>query len=619
MKKFLLLSTLIMTMGVTLASPAHRLSLQENNPPLNEQGGGDCHEITLSFSSFLSGNGPAWGVATILNSDLSESIDFQSFQWTEELDIIHWTVCLPSGCYVIMVDGNCCINYGANYYIEADAENADVSVSPFDPNDSISGTVTLSVNSDCNAEQLCSDHFTVTYGEACGEVTFEVEHFEQDVPFTWHLGDGTTVSAGPVLTHVYDTPGQYTVNCIYANEVCNGYQMTAELDFEPCGETCTNTSIHLTSSAEDNQAHDVYWVLTYINGGLIQNGITTLSLQDPSSSLDFCLEDDCYILILEGLDVAGQFLNVIIEANDEALIQDIDVHNQNLVYITFGVNTDCTSEVECSALFEVQPTETPGQFILANTSSPTWQGVEWIWSFGNGQYATSTHADITYAFNGVYEVCLVMYLDDCVSSHCQDIIVEGLEEACTGVEVSITSYFQQGNGPEVIHWTLAPESGNTIDSGQLYFNQIAIYDINLCLPNECYVLSLEGLGVAGQFVDLLIEALDASIVQHIEVENENLIHVYFGVNSSCTVGIDEVISTSPLNVYPNPAQSLVYISGDEKWQSIEILDLTGKTVSSLVPNTQLTTLDVSHLASGVYIIKATGLQTTTTGRIVIEH
>jgi PKD repeat protein len=573
----------------------------------------------LSFSSFVSNNGPASGVATIWNAELTEIIDSQYFEWSEEIDYIPWVVCLPSGCYVIMVDGDCCIDYGANYYIEADAENAEVSVSGFDPNDSISGTVTLSVNTDCSSEQLCSDHFSVTYGEECGEVTFEVEHFVENVPFTWHLGDGTTVLAGPVLTHVYNTPGQYTVNCIYANNVCNGYQMTAELDFAQCEEECTTTNIQLTSTAQGNQDHDVYWVLTYANGGLIQNGMTTLNLQNPSAELDFCLEDSCYILILEGLGVTEQFLDVLIETDGESLIQNIDIHNENLVYITFGINSDCSIEDECSASFQVQPTETPGQFVLTNTSSPMPQDAEWIWSFGNGQHSINTHADVTYTLNGVYEVCLVMYLDNCVSSYCQDIIVEGLEAGCTAVDASITSYFLQGNGPEVIHWTLAPENGNTMDSGQLYFNQMASYDINLCLPSDCYVLSLEGLGVAGQFVDLLIESFDASIIQHIDVENENLIHVYFGVNSSCTVGIDAVHSSSQLKVYPNPAQSLLYIGGNEKWQSLEVVDMTGKTVLSLVPNTQLTTLDVSHLASGIYILKAKGLETTTTERIVIEH
>lgn len=121
----------------------------------------------------------------------------------------------------------------------------------------------------------------------------------------WHFGDGVSMLGGAVISHVYESPGFYIVNCVYVNQVCNGYQLSEMITVEECEEACT-------------------------------------------------------------------------------------------------------------ASFEVQPNETPGQFTLVNTSSPMSQDVEWVWNLGNGQQSTDTDVDVTYTFSDEYEVCLVMYSDECV-------------------------------------------------------------------------------------------------------------------------------------------------------------------------------------------------------------
>lgn len=263
MIKFLFISSLILAMSTTSTLSAKKLSQPADHPPLEASGG--CYDIMISFSSSVSGNGPASGVATLWNMDLTEMIDSEYFEWTEDISFIPWNVCLPTGCYKIMIDGGCCINYGSNYFIDAYSDDIEVSLSPYHPNDNVSGIITLSVNNDCS-----------------------------------------------------------TAN-------------------------------------------------------------------------------------------------------------------------------------ECTASFEVNATATPGEFTFVNTSSPMSQGVEWLWSLGNGQHATGTHEGVTYTLNGLYEVCLVMDAGDCVATYCQEILVEGLQENCTYVDASITSYYLLGNGPEVIHFSLAAD------------------------------------------------------------------------------------------------------------------------------------------------------------------
>jgi len=72
-----------------------------------------------------------------------------------------------------------------------------------------------------------------------------------------------------------------------------------------------------------------------------------------------------------------------------------------------------------------------------------------------------------------------------------------------------------------------------------------------------------------------------------------------------------------LSIYPNPASDLIYIKGlNIKIVKVEVMDLTGKIIKSMVPeNTQMAEVDVSQLSTGLYIVRVNNSKTQ---KIVVE-
>ncbi|MDX2362241.1 MAG: T9SS type A sorting domain-containing protein [Crocinitomicaceae bacterium] len=68
----------------------------------------------------------------------------------------------------------------------------------------------------------------------------------------------------------------------------------------------------------------------------------------------------------------------------------------------------------------------------------------------------------------------------------------------------------------------------------------------------------------------------------------------------CSVGLNETESDY-LEVFPNPTQDQLTVITNENWESLAILDLTGKTVYTTVEYKE-NTLNISVLPAGVYII-----------------
>ncbi|MDR9399711.1 MAG: M4 family metallopeptidase [Salibacter sp.] len=86
-------------------------------------------------------------------------------------------------------------------------------------------------------------------------------------------------------------------------------------------------------------------------------------------------------------------------------------------------------------------------------------------------------------------------------------------------------------------------------------------------------------------------------------------------------GTDELSQNSGLTLYPNPTRSKLNVEfsgwNDEKVQ-IEILSSTGALVKTISTSATKATIDVSNLAAGYYLLKATGDQKTAIERIVIN-
>jgi Leucine-rich repeat (LRR) protein len=61
--------------------------------------------------------------------------------------------------------------------------------------------------------------------------------------------------------------------------------------------------------------------------------------------------------------------------------------------------------------------------------------------------------------------------------------------------------------------------------------------------------------------------------------------------------------TNTINLYPNPAQSTLYIMSAEEVEQVSVYDISGRTVGAYGIRPYSTSIDISNLANGIYLVK----------------
>lgn len=73
---------------------------------------------------------------------------------------------------------------------------------------------------------------------------------------------------------------------------------------------------------------------------------------------------------------------------------------------------------------------------------------------------------------------------------------------------------------------------------------------------------------------------------------------------------------SKIKIYPNPAYNTITLENESSIEAISVYNVMGQEVLSTTPNTNSTTLDISALNSGIYVIKSTSEGKTSTSKFV---
>ena len=151
-----------------------------------------------------------------------------------------------------------------------------------------------------------------------------------------------------------------------------------------------------------------------------------------------------------------------------------------------------------------------------------------------------------------------------------------------------------------------------------FTDQNPYVDFVYCLDDGCYMLTLEGLGVGmTELFEPGVQMNGLSVVQDVNIINDNLIEVVFGVNSNCVDGISDTPATE-ISIYPNPASNLLSVrnSNGEKIELIELWDGSGRLILTKPFSNQL---DVSQIASGTYMVRVTSSNKTKVLPLQIHH
>src|SRR5690606_21696077 len=73
--------------------------------------------------------------------------------------------------------------------------------------------------------------------------------------------------------------------------------------------------------------------------------------------------------------------------------------------------------------------------------------------------------------------------------------------------------------------------------------------------------------------------------------------------NSTVIGIDDKNSSKNIAVYPNPAKSVLNISGLQNNSNVVITDVSGKIMANYTINNNQTSIDIHDFSSGVYFIR----------------
>jgi hypothetical protein len=72
------------------------------------------------------------------------------------------------------------------------------------------------------------------------------------------------------------------------------------------------------------------------------------------------------------------------------------------------------------------------------------------------------------------------------------------------------------------------------------------------------------------------------------------------------------------NVFPNPSNGEINIQSDQRIAEVEVISIAGAKVYSASPNTEKTTIDLSHCEAGIYIVSVRNESTSSRKRVVIQ-
>lgn len=205
---------------------------------------------------------------------------------------------------------------------------------------------------------------------------------------------------------------------------------------------------------------------------------------------------------------------------------------------------------------------------------------------------------------------------------------EWAEVDAEGDETDIKVYIVQDQFGEQITWDIINSAGDVVASGGPYQHligsgstQVNVANVNGIATNECYLFRIydsNGNGICCNYGNGYYYLKDAQGNRFIEGEGDygegttNLFSIHKHGDA-----VNETMSSS-FNIYPNPANSKIYVDG-ENVGAVEVYNSLGQKVAT-VEGTEHTSVDVTSFENGVYVVRVINNEgTVTTQKVTIAR
>lgn len=186
---------------------------------------------------------------------------------------------------------------------------------------------------------------------------------------------------------------------------------------------------------------------------------------------------------------------------------------------------------------------------------------------------------------------------------------DDIDSSSVSLTVSKDSYFVE-ESPYLAE-LMQPTAGN-IQVGIIKTNRVASTGFGQIATLE-FIIEDEAIGIKPEF-RREDKSFDISIVNAHVVNNEGYLFELKDYASSVRIDTEEEgEALSYLNIAPNPAYDIIQVSADQDIDFIQVYDLAGNAVLQ----SRSTSLDVSSLAAGLYVLQAQSNQVVLTEKLEV--
>lgn len=261
---------------------------------------------------------------------------------------------------------------------------------------------------------------------------------------------------------------------------------------------------------------------------------------------------------------------------------------KTILLISVLVVASFVGRTQCQADFTTSVSN--GTVTFTNNSQGN--SLNYYWDFGDGASSSAQNPTHTYSSVGGYIACLTIYSND---SLCQDVFCDSVE---------ILSLDTLGGGCMTSFTYTTNSQGifctNTTTAGSNFFYSYwDVYDANNTLVCSGGTVDFNCFPSASGMYSVCLTTYD-SVQNFCGMECELIFFNNDSLDSNLGFFFNEFIFKS----YPNPVQEelMVELENPEAYH-IMIQDASGRSLVDVDVVNQLTKIDVSHLARGMYVLK----------------
>lgn len=186
------------------------------------------------------------------------------------------------------------------------------------------------------------------------------------------------------------------------------------------------------------------------------------------------------------------------------------------------------------------------------------------------------------------------------------------EESAT---INLVLELQTDNAGNQTRWTIKSSDGSTVGSAYGYPSN-SEESVEITLPGEdCYTFTLTDTGGNGG-ASLALKDLQGNILIESDGNYGDGFSEAFFYGA---LGLDNQQALQDVELYPNPTTGMLNIKTQSGFDSVQVYDITGKLIKSQQTSTsKITSLNLSDLPKGTYIVQIKEHNRVTTKKILIK-